>query len=139
LIVEADYLDVLREPRILAADITGRCVTLDELAADDGRCVLLAANRPCRFLSPDGRCTIYPTRPNVCVGMEAGDEQCQEARNRLGLPMLASRSCPTPVSSRKAHMPTVVRDGETNRSVDFEPTHPHSTVPGVDEDSIEHG
>ena len=90
LIVEADYLDVLREPRILEADVTGRRVTLDELAADDGRCVLLAANQPCRFLSADGHCTIYPTRPNACVDMQAGDEQCQEARSRLRLPPLRS-------------------------------------------------
>ncbi len=88
LIVEAYSLDALREPRILGADVTGRRPTLDELADDDGRCILLAANQACRFLSPDGRCTIYPTRPNNCVGMEAGDEQCQQARSRLGLPPL---------------------------------------------------
>ena len=88
LIVEADYLDALREPRLLGADVTGRRTTMAELAEDDGRCILLAANRPCQFLSPDGHCTIYPTRPNNCVGMEAGDDQCQEARSRLGLPPL---------------------------------------------------
>ena len=88
LIVEADYIDVLREPRLLDADVTGRHPTLDELADDDGRCILLAANQACRFLSPDGRCTIYPTRPTDCVGMEAGDEQCQYARSRLDLPPL---------------------------------------------------
>ena len=84
LIVEAYYLDALREPRILDADVTGRMVTIDELT-DEYRCILLAANHPCRFLSAEGCCTIYPTRPNVCVGMEAGDEQCQEARSQLGL------------------------------------------------------
>lgn len=88
LIVEADYLDVLREPRLLDADVTGRRTTLAELAEDDGRCVLLAASKPCRFLSPEGRCTIYPTRPNVCVEMQAGDEQCQDARCRSGLQRL---------------------------------------------------
>lgn len=87
LLVEAYYLDALREPRILDADVTGRKVTIDDLT-DDDRCVLLAAGRPCRFLGDDGRCTIYPTRPNTCVGFEAGDEQCQEARSRLNLPPL---------------------------------------------------
>lgn len=90
LIVEAYYLDAVREPRILDADVSGRRRTMDDLS-DDDRCVVLAANRPCRFLSADGRCAIYPTRPNVCVGMEAGDEQCQEARARMGLPLLPPR------------------------------------------------
>ena len=85
LIVEADYLDALREPRLLDADVCGRRPTINELSDDDGRCIVLAANQPCRFLFPDGRCTIYPTRPNNCVGMQAGDEQCQEARSQLGL------------------------------------------------------
>lgn len=85
LIVEANYLDVLREPRLLDADVTGRQTTITELAEDDGRCILLAASQPCGFLSPEDRCTIYPTRPNVCVEMQAGDEQCQDARCRSGL------------------------------------------------------
>jgi Fe-S-cluster containining protein len=88
LIVEADYLDVLREPRLLDADVTGRRTTVAQLAEDDGRCILLAANRPCRFLSPEGRCTLYPTRPNVCVEMQAGAEQCQQVRQQCGLPPL---------------------------------------------------
>lgn len=88
LIVEADYLDVLREPRLLDADVAGRRTTIAELAEDDGRCILLAANTPCRFLTTEGRCTIYLTRPNVCVEMQAGDEQCQDARRRRGLPLL---------------------------------------------------
>lgn len=90
LIVEAYYLDALREPRILDADVTGRKPALDDLD-DESRCVLLACGLPCRFLSADGRCTIYPTRPNTCVGFEAGDEQCQEARTKLGLPPLQPR------------------------------------------------
>ena len=94
LIVEANYLDVLREPRLLDADVTGRRTALAELAEDDGRCILLAASRPCRFLSADGHCTIYPTRPNVCVEMQAGDEQCQQARNQVGLPIQPAKLRP---------------------------------------------
>jgi len=87
LIVEAYYLDALRELRILAANVSGRETTLEDLD-DEGRCVVMAANQPCRFLSDDGLCTIYSTRPNACVAMEAGDSQCQEARSQLGLPPL---------------------------------------------------
>lgn len=87
LIVEAYHLDALREPRILDADVSGRRFTMDELF-DEDKCVVLAANRPCRFLSAEGHCTIYPTRPNACVAMQAGDEQCQEARSQVGLPPL---------------------------------------------------
>lgn len=90
LIVEAYYLDALREPRILEADVTGRKRALDDLDYE-WSCVLLAAGLPCRFLGDDGRCTIYSTRPNTCVGFEAGDEQCQEARAKMGLPPLQPR------------------------------------------------
>lgn len=88
LIVEAFHVDALREPRVLDADVTGRHPTIDELSEDD-RCIVLAANHPCRFLSAEGCCTIYPTRPNVCVAMQAGGEQCQEARRQLSLPPLS--------------------------------------------------
>ena len=87
LIVEAYYLDALREPRILETDVCGRQISLDELS-DDDKCIVLATNSPCKFLGSDHRCTIYPTRPNVCVAMEAGDEQCRGARIKLGLPPL---------------------------------------------------
>lgn len=87
LIVEAYYLDAIREPRLLDADVCGRSTTMDELS-DETRCIVLAANDACRFLVADGRCGIYPTRPNVCVSMEAGDEQCREARGQFGLPPL---------------------------------------------------
>jgi Fe-S-cluster containining protein len=87
LIVEAFHLDAIREPRLLDADVTGKTRPLDDLT-DDDRCIILAANIPCKFLGSDNRCTIYPTRPNVCVGMEAGDEQCREARESCGLPPL---------------------------------------------------
>ena len=97
LIVEAYYLDALREPAILHADLGGLRLTKDELS-DETRCILLAAGQSCRFLSADGLCTIYPTRPNNCVGMEAGDEQCQEARSQVGLPPLQ------PLQPGEAHL-----------------------------------
>ena len=96
LIVEAYYLDALREPALLEADIGGRKQTLAELS-DETRCILLAGGQTCSFLSADGHCTIYPTRPNVCVEMPAGDEQCQQVRQQVGLPPLQ------PVQPTEAH------------------------------------
>ena len=40
LIVEAYGLDVLREPRVLHADVNGRVPTVEELLADDGKCIV---------------------------------------------------------------------------------------------------
>ena len=88
LIVEADDLDVLREPRIIEADPShaGKSPELVVLEIqNDMKAVYLACGYPCSFLKGDNSCSIYPTRPNVCVGMQAGDEQCQAARALEGL------------------------------------------------------
>ena len=91
LIVEADELDVMREPRLIDADRShaGRTV-LQVLQGiqDNMQCVIVACGSPCMFLGTDNACTIYPTRPNACVGMQPGDEQCQQARIDNGLPPL---------------------------------------------------
>jgi uncharacterized protein len=91
LIVEADDVDVLREPRLIDADPyhRGKSVAqvVDEIQTE-WKAVILACCRPCPFLGMDNACTIYPTRPNDCVAMEAGDEQCQYAREAAGLPPL---------------------------------------------------
>jgi Fe-S-cluster containining protein len=92
LIVEADDIDVLREARIIEADRyqAGKSVeAVVQAIRTEGQAVLLAAGKPCPFLSEELRCSIYPTRPNACVGMAAGDEQCQDARGAAGLPPLA--------------------------------------------------
>lgn len=91
LIVEAYELDLLREPRLASADPFYVQKTMAEtlsLLEDGDRCLVLAAARPCQFLGTDNRCSIYPTRPNTCVGFAAGDEQCQYARQAAGLPLL---------------------------------------------------
>lgn len=90
LIVEADELDVLREPLLLSADSGKWCASMtpDEIRShleQDYACLVIAGNRPCTFLGKDNLCRIYPTRPNACVGMQAGDEQCQAARAATGL------------------------------------------------------
>lgn len=92
LLIEADWLDVQREPRLLQADKDYASLPIVEamtLLEDEYRSVIVGGpGRTCQFLC-ENKCSIYPTRPNVCVGMQAGDEQCQEAREREALPPLA--------------------------------------------------
>ena len=91
LIVGAEWVDVIREPRLIEADryYRGKTVrqVVDEIA-DGMKMITLACGHPCSFLGGDNRCTIYPTRPTDCVAMQAGDEQCQQARAAEGLPPL---------------------------------------------------
>jgi uncharacterized protein len=42
----------------------------------------------CCFLTEQNACTIHPTRPQVCRDFNPGDDQCDEARERNGLPPL---------------------------------------------------
>ena len=96
LIVETDYQDVLREPRILAAQVGPYKVTVRELAKE-GKVALLACGleRPCPFLGDDHRCTIYATRPDACREFEPGSERCREIRAQL-----ATDRRPAPNESR---------------------------------------
>jgi len=88
-IVEVGELDILREPRLIDADPHHRGKTIEQILDDYGKgmAVILACGSPCPFLR-ENRCSIYPTRPNCCVGFMAGDEECQQAREREGLPPL---------------------------------------------------
>ena len=85
-IVDADYLDTRREPRLLEAEV-GPSKVDQRALEEDGKVVLLACglDKPCSFLDSDNRCAIYPTRPNACVAFEAGSQQCQNARAELRL------------------------------------------------------
>ena len=91
LIIEIQHLDVVREPRLL--DHAKLCDGHGKITYEDDweKIYMLACGEthPCSFLGADNRCAIYPTRPNCCVGMQAGDEQCQDARAMAGLPALA--------------------------------------------------
>jgi Fe-S-cluster containining protein len=93
LIVEADDLDLLREPRLASADRDYAGMPIDEilqkLQEDTGYSLIIACCAPCPFLDRN-LCTIYPTRPNACVGLQAGEDQCQQARRAEGLPVLTS-------------------------------------------------
>lgn len=43
---------------------------------------------PCKMLTDDRRCGIYPTRPTECVEYDPGSEHCQELREEAGLELL---------------------------------------------------
>jgi Fe-S-cluster containining protein len=106
-IIEIDQLDIAREPRLRVLQpfklpFDGQPPPIDpddedDEARDDRVCgplvpgfeagAMLACgpNMPCPMLGPDKLCTIYPTRPNVCVAFRAGSLQCQSARQAAGL------------------------------------------------------
>jgi hypothetical protein len=83
LLVEADAVDVLREPRIQAVrplkNVSG------SLSVHDACWVLAGPGMPCKFLTRQKRCGIYPTRPNTCVAFLAGSNKCQVLRWEHGL------------------------------------------------------
>lgn len=82
--------DILREPRVREEMSPLREPGLD---GEIGYLNCTGAGA-CSFLSDQNRCTIYPTRPAVCVLFPAGGEQCQEVRQAAGLPPLEPKSCP---------------------------------------------
>jgi Fe-S-cluster containining protein len=89
LIIEITHLDVVREPK-LRPPVTLLCAKPGEHIDWDDSVYRLAVGSAggrsgCPMLGADNRCTIYPTRPGVCVGMEAGSEQCQDSRRAAGL------------------------------------------------------
>ena len=90
LLVECDDIDVQREPRLIDVDRRHCGKSVAQLVYEiqsEWKAVLLPA--PCPFLDGDNRCSIYPTRPNCCFGLQAGDDQCQMARSEHRLPPLA--------------------------------------------------
>lgn len=102
LIIKIDELDLAREPRL--KDLAEPCkkwpgfdYDRDEYGEpvqslvpgwEAGGNLACGSGKPCKALGDDGRCTIYPTRPNCCVAFRAGCQQCQEARAAVGLPPL---------------------------------------------------
>lgn len=87
LIVEADEIDVRREPKLLEYLVGDR----DRLRQGLVSITLFSAEtKSCPFLC-GGRCSIYQTRPLECVAVEPGDAKCQQARWVKKLPMLADR------------------------------------------------
>ena len=90
LIVECDELDLMREPKLQSADRYYKDTTYDQALTvlQEGLDKAIVICGACPFLDWENLCSIYPTRPNACVAMQAGDEQCQLAREAAGLPPL---------------------------------------------------
>ena len=84
LLVMPNAIDVLREPRIEIERPLGK-VSLSVLEAS---WLLAGPGRPCPFLTLQKQCSIYPTRPNVCVTFMPGSLKCQELRIEHGLPLV---------------------------------------------------
>jgi Fe-S-cluster containining protein len=89
LIVDVDWVDVLREPKILDSallidergEIPEEDWTFSLTPREDGM--------SCRFLRSElgrTRCEIYATRPTCCVAFEPGGEHCLKARGMARLP-----------------------------------------------------
>lgn len=83
MIIQADVVDVMREPRIqekapisvnVGLPILGYTWVLNK----KGR-------KECVFLEDGNFCEIYETRPSTCVQFQAGSERCQEIRVKNGL------------------------------------------------------
>jgi Fe-S-cluster containining protein len=88
-LVDVHEVDLLREPRLAT-----QMLRLKEPGLD-GEIGYLGC-RPdgsCSFLEGDNRCSIYATRPSVCVLFAAGSDECQEARKAIGLPLLEPKVC----------------------------------------------
>lgn len=88
--VECDDIDVLREPRLIEADKHHAGKSVQQVVYEIqelGKVVMIAMCKPCPFLAANC-CSIYPTRPGVCVGFSAGSDQCQDCRQQEGLPPL---------------------------------------------------
>lgn len=74
-LVDLYEVDLLREPKL--KEYCHPVREADEVG-------FLNACPHCPFLA-DKQCSIYPTRPVICVVFKAGNEQCQEARALHGL------------------------------------------------------
>ena len=81
--VHVDELDITREPKLKNHIRWFR----DEEEGENDEVGCLAIGL-CPLLASDNRCTVYASRPAVCVGFLAGGEQCQMTREQAGLPPL---------------------------------------------------
>ena len=100
LIVEANALDVLRQPQIESRCPLGPLA--EGLSLLDA-CWILTSPGACPFLTLQSRCEIYPTRPANCVGFLAGSPQCQELRQEHGWAPLIRQRVADPMVVAIAH------------------------------------
>ena len=84
-------IDILREPRLREVTTPLECEDDTEAWARpytiNGRETGWLMSE-CPLVDVDNRCEIHATRPNMCVCVRAGDEDCQEARYYGDLPPL---------------------------------------------------
>jgi Fe-S-cluster containining protein len=110
LLLEIEMIDIAREPRIAAVAMPFKPPgpedwepELDEEEQEEyervgplvpgweyGASLNTGPDHACPFLGgvpseKERPCGIYPTRPNCCVAMQAGGDQCQSARGMAGL------------------------------------------------------
>ncbi len=83
LIIEIDHLDIVREPKLAE-----HAVLLDgngtmKYESDWEKIYNLTFCKPCPMIE-DNKCSIYPTRPNCCVGFKVGSEQCKFSKQESG-------------------------------------------------------
>lgn len=85
LILEAHIGDAMREPKLV--QVCGLADGHGSIPLEQADTIILNRNDniACAFLGDDNACTIYPTRPWMCVTMQAGNLQCQDARSSAGL------------------------------------------------------
>lgn len=100
-IIEIDYFDIIREPRMREVTKPFKVPDGQQFVDNEtdepienpdpymaGAMLACGTIHPCPFVGADNLCGIYPTRPNCCVGFEAGTRLCQESREAHGLPPL---------------------------------------------------
>jgi Fe-S-cluster containining protein len=81
LIVEIEHLDIVREPRLLQhAELLDGNGKIKYKTDWEKEYLLGDSINPCPFLTLNNECGIYPTRPNVCVYMVPGGEQCESIK-----------------------------------------------------------
>ncbi len=89
LIIEIQHIDVVREPSLLPVVTLMKTMDGDvdgDSEWDQQYNLACGSSHPCKMLSADDTCSIYKSRPNACVGFEAGGEHCNELREEAGLP-----------------------------------------------------
>jgi uncharacterized protein len=90
-VIEITATDILREPKLkdVAASFMGNN---DDIWDIRDKYLLATPYKPCPMLDVNNLCTIYNTRPNVCVHFKAGHNKCQDVRLQLGLPVLKAKN-----------------------------------------------
>ena len=88
LIIQANALDVLREPQIQAKRPLPRLPA--SLPVLEACWILGGPGMPCPFLTRSSRCRIYRSRPEACVAFVAGSPKCQAIRREHGIAALAA-------------------------------------------------